>query len=83
MNLSSIKEIIRIFAQFINYRRYGEHYQKALSWQDRAIRNPVFLDNLIRFLADNTGKIISANSILLAVSVENIHLPQNFWEELA
>ena len=27
------------------------------------IRNPVFLDNLIRFLADNTGKIISANSI--------------------
>lgn len=31
MILSSIKEIIRIFAQFINYRRYGEHYQKALS----------------------------------------------------
>ena len=28
-----------------------------------SIRNPVFLDNLIRFLADNTGKIISANSI--------------------
>ena len=27
------------------------------------IRNPVFLDNLIRFLADNTGKIVSANSI--------------------
>ena len=27
--LSSIKEIIRIFAQFINYRRYGEHYQKG------------------------------------------------------
>lgn len=27
------------------------------------IRNPVFLDNLIRLLADNTGKIISANSI--------------------
>ncbi len=27
------------------------------------IRNPVFLENLMRFLADNTGKIISANSI--------------------
>ena len=27
------------------------------------IRNPVFLDNLIRFLADNTGKNVSANSI--------------------
>ena len=27
------------------------------------IRNPVFLENLVRFLADNTGKIISANSI--------------------
>ncbi len=27
------------------------------------IRNPVFLENLMRFLADNAGKIISANSI--------------------
>ena len=27
------------------------------------IRNVVFLENLVRFLADNTGKIISANSI--------------------
>lgn len=27
------------------------------------IRNPVFLENLMRFLANNTGKIISANSI--------------------
>lgn len=27
------------------------------------IRNPVFLENLTSFLADNTGKIISANSI--------------------
>ena len=27
------------------------------------IRNVPFLENLVRFLADNTGKIISANSI--------------------
>jgi len=27
------------------------------------IRNTVFLENLVRFLADNTGKLISANSI--------------------
>ena len=27
------------------------------------IRNVVFLENLVRFLADNTGKLISANSI--------------------
>jgi hypothetical protein len=27
------------------------------------IRNAVFLDNLVHFLADNTGKVISANSI--------------------
>ncbi len=29
----------------------------------RKIRNPVFLNNLVSFLADNTGKIISASSI--------------------
>ncbi len=29
----------------------------------RKIRNTVFLSNLVRFLADNTGKIISASSI--------------------
>lgn len=28
-----------------------------------AIRNVVFLENLVRFMADNTGKLISANSI--------------------
>lgn len=28
-----------------------------------AIRNVTFLDNLVRFMADNTGKIISANNI--------------------
>lgn len=28
-----------------------------------AIRNVVFLENLVRFLADNTGKLISANNI--------------------
>lgn len=67
INLGGLPGLQKIGLDENDVREYQQDVLNTVLLKDvimrNNIRNPVFLDNLIRFLADNTGKIISANSI--------------------
>ena len=50
-----------IFVQALSYKEFMELLKDVIKRNN--IRNVPFLENLVHFLADNVGKIISANSI--------------------
>lgn len=67
INLGGLPGLQKIGLEENDVREYQQDVLNTVLLKDvimrNNIRNPVFLENLIRFLADNTGKIISANSI--------------------
>ena len=67
INLGGLPGLQKIGLDENDVREYQQDVLNTVLLKDvimrNNIRNPVFLDNLIRFLADNTGKIVSANSI--------------------
>lgn len=67
INLGGLPGLRKIGLEENDVREYQQDVLNTVLLKDvimrNNIRNPVFLENLIRFLADNTGKIISANSI--------------------
>ena len=67
INLGGLPGLQKIGLDENDVREYQQDVLNTVLLKDvimrNNIRNPVFLENLIRFLADNTGKIISANSI--------------------
>ena len=67
INLGGLPGLQKIGLDENDVREYQQDVLNTVLLKDVVMRNniryPVFLDNLIRFLADNTGKIISANSI--------------------
>ena len=67
INLGGLPGLQKIGLDENDAREYQQDVLNTVLLKDvimrNNIRNPVFLENLVRFLADNTGKIISANSI--------------------
>ena len=67
INLGGLPGLRKIGLDENDVREYQQDVLNTVLLKDvimrNNIRNPVFLENLIRFLADNTGKIFSANSI--------------------
>ena len=67
INLGGLPGLQKIGLDENDVREYQQDVLNTVLLKDvimrNNIRNPIFLDNLIRFLADNTGKIFSANSI--------------------
>ena len=67
INLGGLPGLRKIGLDENDVREYQQDVLNTVLLKDvimrNNIRNPVFLENLIHFLADNTGKIFSANSI--------------------
>ena len=67
INLGGLPGLRKIGLEENDVREYQQDVLNTVLLKDvimrNNIRNPVFLENLIHFLADNTGKIFSANSI--------------------
>ena len=67
INLGGLPGLRKIGLDENDVREYQQDVLNTVLLKDvimrNNIRNPVFLENLIHFLADNAGKIFSANSI--------------------